>query len=73
MTEKVTTPANVNAARSIDFLGNINRLCPFTLYSFSVHQYNNVKYKCKNVGPLIGREKGLITQALSDKFGFLKI
>ena len=59
MTEKVS--ANVAATRSIDFLGNINALCPFTLYSFSVHQYNNVKCKCKNAGPLIGRQDGLIT------------
>ena len=43
MTEKVSSPANAGSARSIDFLGNINGLCPFTLYSFSVHQFNNVK------------------------------
>ncbi len=73
MTEKVTTPSTANSARSIDFLGNINRLCPFTLYSFSVHQYNNVKSKCKNVGGLIGRQDGLITQGMTDKFGFLKV
>ena len=73
MTERVTPPLIVTASRSIDFLGNINGLCPFTLYSFSVHQFNNIKSKCKNVGPLIGRQEGLITQAMSDKFGFLKI
>jgi hypothetical protein len=40
-------------------------LCPRSSYTLTVHKYNNVGCKCKNVGPLLGGAQGIITESLA--------
>jgi hypothetical protein len=43
---------------------SLNRLCPLSTYTFSIHQYNNTECKCKKVGPLMLGSNGIIAETI---------
>jgi len=51
--------------RKIKVTGDVGGLCPNSGYSLSFHKYNCVNCNCKNAGPLLQAEKGIIDTRLN--------
>ncbi len=45
--------------------GDVGGLCPNSDYTLSFHKYNCVNCNCKNAGPLLQAEKGIIDTRLN--------
>lgn len=44
---------------------SLNTLCPRSSYTLTLHQYNNVKCKCKNVGGLLSGASSIISESIA--------
>ncbi len=54
-----------NPVRQVYISGDVGGLCPNSDYTLSLHKYNCVNCNCKNAGPLLQAEKGIIDTRLS--------
>lgn len=50
--------------RKIKVTGDVGGLCPNSGYTLSFHKYNCVNCNCKNAGPLLLGDKGIIATNL---------
>lgn len=60
-----STTTCVIPLRQVLISGDVGGLCPNADYTLSLHKYNCVNCNCKNAGPLMQSEKGIIDTRLS--------
>lgn len=54
------------AARYLEvIIERMNSLCPRSSYTLTLHQYNNVKCKCKYVGGLLSGASSIISESIA--------
>jgi len=46
-------------------IDGLNTLCPRSSYTLTLHQFNNIKCKCKNVGGLITGASSIISESIA--------
>lgn len=63
--DPITEPIDTSERYLVFTADSLNSLCPRSSYTLTIHQYNNVDCKCKNVGPLLAGVNGIISESIS--------
>ena len=64
-TEDISAPGGCSKRYLIFETDRLSSLCPRSTYTLTIHEYDNVDCKCKNVGPLLGGVRGILSETLA--------